>query len=163
MILAPITLRNPIMKKINIIISTVLIIFSGFYAFLTTNLPTRNLPNTLGITFMPWVLVICLLGLSILLLFNTIFRGTKEEYNYHISLKEGSGILSLTAIVFLYVKAMNVFGYLLITPIFVAILMLICGSRKWKEIVIISIVGSFGVYFFFQKIFQVLLPDGTIF
>lgn len=151
------------MKKANIIISIVLIIFSCFYAFLTTNLPARNLPNTLGSDFMPWLLVICLFFLSALLLFKSLFMVTLEKSDYKISMKEGSGIIFLTILVFLYVKAMSMFGFILLTPIFVAVLMFISGSRKWKEVVIVAVVVTFGIYFFFSKVFRVPLPGGNIF
>lgn len=154
---------NQIMKKVDLIISIILIAFIGFYAFLTINLPARNLPNTLGIDFMPWILVICLSLLSILLLLKAIFGRTVEKGDSTISLKEGLGVLFLTAIIFVYVKAISLFGFIIITPIFIAVLMLFTGSRKWKEVVIVSLVATFGIYLFFQKIFQVLLPAGTIF
>ena len=154
---------NQIMKKVDLIISIILIAFIGFYAFLTINLPARNLPNTLGSDFMPWILVICLSLLSILLLLKAIFGRTVEKGDSTISLKEGLGVLFLTAIIFVYVKAISLFGFIIITPIFIAVLMLFTGSRKWKEVVIVSIVATFGIYLFFQKIFQVLLPTGTIF
>jgi len=151
------------MKKLNIIISIVFIIFSCFYAFLTTNLPARNLPNTLGSDFMPWLLVICLFFLSALLLFKTLFMVTSEKCDYKISMKEGSGIIFLTILVFLYVKAMNMFGFISLTPIFIAVLMFISGSRKWKEVVIVAAVVTFGIYFFFSKVFRVPLPEANIF
>lgn len=154
---------NQIMIKVDLIISILLIVFTGFYAFLTINLPARNLPNTLGSDFMPWILVICLSLLSILLLLKAIFGRTVEKGDSTISLKEGLGVLFLTAIIFVYVKAMSLFGFIIITPIFIAVLMLFTGSRKWKEVVIVSLVATFGIYLFFQKIFQVLLPAGTIF
>ncbi len=50
--------RTIIMRRANLIISIVLISFSGFYAYLITRLPDRNLPNTLGADFMPWVLTV---------------------------------------------------------------------------------------------------------
>ena len=73
------------------------------------------------------------------------------------------GILLLTVVVFLYVRAMILFGFLLATPIFVAILMLISGSRKWKELVFTVIFVSLGIYFFFSNIFRVPLPGGNLF
>ena len=34
----------------------------------------------------------------------------------------------------------------------IAVLMLITGSRKWTEVVMVSIGATLGIYFFFQKI-----------
>jgi putative tricarboxylic transport membrane protein len=150
-------------RKVNIVISVIMIIFCGFFAFLIERLPDRNLPNTLGSDFMPWVLVICLFSLSLFLLLKNIFVGTLEKLDSKISFREGSGVLFLTAIVYGYVKAMGLFGFLFVTPVFIAILMLFTGSRGWKEVVTASILSTLGIYFFFQKVFQVQLPAGTLF
>ena len=140
-----------------------MIMFCGFFAFLIEKLPDRNLPNTLGSDFMPWVLLICLFSLSTLLLLKNIFAGTKEKLDSKISFREGSGVLFLTALVYGYVQTMEPFGFLLVTPVFIAILMLFTGSRGWKEVVSVSILSTLGIYFFFQKVFQVQLPAGNIF
>jgi putative tricarboxylic transport membrane protein len=151
------------MKKVNVILAALLIGFGIFYGYLAAHLPDRNLPNTLGSDFMPWVLAGCLLFLSLLLLIKTVFGGSPEQLDYSISPKEGFGVIGLTACVFAYVKLMNLIGFILATPIFLALLMLITGSRKWKEIVMVSIVATFIIYLLFQKIFQVILPRGELF
>lgn len=151
------------MRTANITIAIVLILFGAFYSYLTAALPDRNLPNTLGSSFMPWVLVTCLFVLSILLMLQTIFKGSAETCDYAISKKEGAGVFFLVIIVITYMKAMTYFGFLLVTPIFLAVLMLIIGARKWKEIVLTSTLVTFGVYLFFQKVFQIILPAGEFF
>ena len=151
------------MKKVNVILSVLLIGFGCFYAYLTANLPDRNLPNTLGGDFMPWVLVGCLLLLSLMLLIKSVFGKAPEQFDFSISPKEGFGVIFLTISVFAYVKFMILVGFVLATPVFLALLMLITGSRKWKEIVLVSIFATFGIYLLFQKIFQVILPRGELF
>jgi hypothetical protein len=151
------------MKKSNIIVSVVIIIFTGFYAYLTSQLPTRNLPNTLGSAFMPWLLATLLFGLSVCLLIMSAVRGTRENSSANISLKEGFGVIFLTVFVYVYVKAIQVFGFIAVTPFFLAALMLISGARKWKEITLFSIASTLGIYLFFQKVFKVILPHGTLF
>jgi len=151
------------MKKVNAILAALLIGFGIFYAYLAANLPDRNLPNTLGSDFMPWVLAGCLFFLSLLLLIKTVFGSTPEQFDFSISPKEGFGVIFLTVCVFAYVKLMILIGFVLATPIFLALLMLITGSRKWKEIVTVSIFATFSIYLLFQKIFQVILPRGELF
>lgn len=151
------------MKKVNVILAALLIGLGIFYAYLAANLPDRNLPNTLGSDFMPWVLAGCLLLLSLLLLIKTVFGSTPEQFDFSISPKEGFGVVFLTVCVFAYVKLMILIGFVLATPIFLALLMLITGSRKWKEIVMVSIFATFSIYLLFQKIFQVILPRGELF
>lgn len=151
------------MKKVNVILAALLIGLGIFYAYLAANLPDRNLPNTLGSDFMPWVLAGCLLLLSLLLFIKTVFGSTPEQFDFSISPKEGFGVIFLTVCVFAYVKLMILIGFVLATPIFLALLMLITGSRKWKEIVMVSIFATFSIYLLFQKIFQVILPRGELF
>ena len=151
------------MKRANIIIAIVLLIFGSYYAYLTSQLPTRNLPNTLGIDFMPWLLVVLLAILAFLLLFNTVLKESRETFDPKISLKEGIGIIFLTVFVYAYVQVMYLFGFIWVTPVFMAVLMVMTGSRKWKEIAVLSIVSPMIIYVFFQKIFQVILPGGTFF
>lgn len=151
------------MKKANIIISSILILFCVFFGVLTARLPDRNLPNTLGIDFMPWVLLIILFLLSVLLLLTNFLGKSLETKDAKITLWEVAGILFLTLIVYGYVQAMNLFGFLIITPVFIAVLMLFTGSRKWKELIAVSVLATVGIYFFFQKVFQVQLPGGSLF
>ncbi len=151
------------MKKANIIISSILILFCVFFGVLTVRLPDRNLPNTLGIDFMPWVLLIVLFFLSVLLLLTNFLGKSLETKDAKITLWEVAGILFLTLIVYGYVQAMNLFGFLIITPVFIAVLMLFTGSRKWKELIAVSVLATVGIYFFFQKVFQVQLPGGSLF
>ena len=95
------------MKKANIVASLLLIAFACFYAYLTSRLPARNLPNTLGSDFMPWLLVTVLFLLSFWLLLQSAVRGTTENFNPDISIKEGLSIVFLTIFVYVYVKPFN--------------------------------------------------------
>ena len=151
------------MRVVNIILATVLILFGCFYSYLTLHLPDRNLPNTLGSAFVPWVLVICLYVLSIMLLLHSFFKGAAETCDYVISKKEGASILFLVVIVIVYINAMTYFGFLLVTPFFLVALMLTVGARKWKEVFLTSTLVTFGIYLFFQKVFQIILPAGEFF
>jgi len=150
-------------KKANSILAVALIVFGIGYAYLTLQLPKRNLPNTLSSSFMPWVLVISLELLAILLLLKNSIKGTDELGDVHVTGKESVGIITITVIVFAYVKVMKYFGFLISTPLFIAGLMVLSGSRKWKEIILVSIIASFGIYFFFYKLFRVVLPPGNLF
>jgi hypothetical protein len=78
-------------------------------------------------------------------------------------LKEGLGDIFLTIFVYLYINAIQLLGFITITPFFLAALMWISGARKWREILLVSIASTIGIYLFFQKIFKVILPQGTLF
>lgn len=151
------------MKTANISIAVILILFGGFYSFLTAALPDRNLPNTLGSDFMPWVLVISLFVLSGWLLLQSIFKGSAESCDSAISKNECIGIIFLAVVIIGYIKLMGYFGFLLVTPVFLAILMITTGARDWKQIILTLTLVTFGIFLFFQKVFQIILPAGDFF
>jgi hypothetical protein len=160
----PSVLFGSFMRRANIFISIVLIFFTSFYAYLITRLPTRNLPHTLGVDFMPWVLTICLLFLILLLLLKSLFNKKKEEEEVvRIPFKEGLKIISLVAIIITYIEVMIHFGFVLVTPVFIAVLMVISGSKRLKEIIIFSIGITLAVYCLFFQLFNVPLPGGKFF
>lgn len=150
------------MRKANIIISIIGIFFGIGYAVLIMYLPNRNLPNTLGSSFVPWLMFIWFEVLCALLLLKNIFGEPEEVCNAKIYKNEAVGIITFLVILIGYIKLMKYFGFLPVTPFFVAGLMLLAGSKKWKEIILVSLISTFGIYFFFHKLFRVALPLGSL-
>ena len=150
------------MKRINIIISLVLIAAGGFYYYLTGKLPDRDLANTLSSAFMPTLLFYCLIFLSVVLLVKNIKFGSREGCCYQITKKEILGLLYITLIIYFYVFLMKVVGFVFITPVVLIILMKLTGSVKWKEMIIVSITATVLIYFFFNFLFKVQLPHGIL-
>ncbi|MEJ2135164.1 MAG: tripartite tricarboxylate transporter TctB family protein [Desulfofustis sp.] len=150
------------MRRANIIISLILLGFASFYAYLIANLPARDLPNTLGAAFVPWVLAGILAGLSVILLIHSIFA---VNGNQKISLpgRELLGITFLLILIASYIKLMDFFGFVPVSIVFLAILTWLAGSRKPAEIAAFSVTTAILVYLLFHKFFQVQLPTGIFF
>ena len=72
-----------------------------------------------------------------------------------------AGLLAVSFL--LYVLTIRFLGYLIATPLFFIIFMLIYGERKWLRMIITSVVFSVAVFFLFEKVFYILLPHGQIF
>lgn len=151
------------MKKINIVVAIVVLLFCCGYFIMIQGLPDRNLDNTLKSSFMPGLLLIILVGLTLVLLIKNIFQGSEEACNYTISRKELLGILVMTVILFAYVALLDILGFILITPFVMFILMKLTGSTKIKESIIVSISATAIIYLLFDMLFRVQLPDGLIF
>ena len=151
------------MRKANVIISVVLLAFIAFYAYQIIKLPDRNLPNTVGGDFIPWLLTIFLLFLTVLLLLHSLLGKGEEAQVKKTSWKNYGGILLLFVIMILYIRGMLYFGYLIATPIFMAIMMRMTGSKRVREIVIYSVLTTLGVYILFSRVFEVALPEGKFF
>lgn len=147
------------MRKANIIISFILLGFASFYAYLIANLPARDLPNTLGAAFVPWVLVSILAGLSVTLLIHSIFA-VNENRKVSLPRRELFGIAFLLILIVGYVKLMAYLGFVTVSVVFLAILTWLAGSRKPVEIIVFSVTTAILVYLLFHKFFQVQLPTG---
>jgi hypothetical protein len=150
------------MRLANIIVSITLLVFSGFYGVMIYRLPSRDLPNTLGAAFVPWVLAGLLAGLSLMLLVNTI---SNKDDNTTVSLPKRDlfGITGLLVLIALYVKLMSYLGFIPVSIVFLALLTLVAGSRKPLGILVFSVSTTTIVYLLFQKFFNVQLPAGIFF
>lgn len=150
------------MRRANIIISIVLIGFAGFYAYLIANLPARDLPNTLGAAFVPWVLAGSLAGLSLILLISSVL-GRNSNDTISLPVRELLGIAFLLILIAGYIKLMDYLGFVTVSVVFLGILTWVAGARKPVEIALFSITTSTLIYLLFQKFFKVQLPSGIFF
>ena len=150
------------MRRVNIIVSITLLVFSGFYGILIARLPSRDLPNTLGAAFVPWVLAGLLAILSLLLLLNTIIF-KHDDIPVSLPKRDLLGITGLLLLIALYVKVMSYLGFIPVSIIFLSLLTWFAGSRKPVGIAIFSITTTAIVYVLFQKFFAVQLPAGIFF
>lgn len=150
------------MKKINIIISIVLLLFCIGYFFMIQGLPDRNLENTLKSSFMPTLLLSIFAGLTVIMLVKNIVAGSVEACDYLITKRDLLGLVSITALIFIYVFLMNITGFIIITPIVMFVLMKLTGTSKIREAIIVSITASVLIYLLFDVLFEVQLPGGLI-
>jgi putative tricarboxylic transport membrane protein len=149
------------MRRANIIIAILLLGFVAFYAYLIAHLPARDLPNTLGAAFMPWVLAGMLALLSILLLVSSLMN-KDDDSKVSLPSRDLIGISGLLVLIALYVNLMNYLGFVVVSIFFLGILTWIAGSRKPAEIAIFSITTTIAVYLLFYKFFNVQLPAGIL-
>ena len=149
------------MRKTNIIIALILIAFSLAYYYLTTLLPDRNLPHTLGSDFLPQLLILSLFVLSLILVIQNLISkkedGEVDKKNIGTPVSIVKILLFLFTII-LYVNLMIRFGYLLTTPIFLFIILWISGCKHWKHLIPVSLIVPLLIYFVFYKFFRVPLP-----
>ena len=150
------------MRRVNIIVSIWLLVFTGFYAFMIARLPSRDLPHTLGAAFVPWVLAGILATLSLILLVSTLVS-RQDDTKVVMPIRELLGIAGFLVLITLYVKLMHYVGFYAISLVFLAVLTVVAGSRKPFGIVIFSITTTTIVYLLFQKFFGVQLPAGIFF
>lgn len=152
------------MRTANIVISCILLAFTGGYAVLIARLPSRDLPNTLGAAFMPWVLAGFLLLLSLLLMiFSLSGKHDGAENTGPVRARDVAGIGGLLLVIALFIILTGYLGFVISSIFFLAALIFISGSRKPLEIILFSVLTTGAVYLLFQKFFTVQLPSGILF
>ena len=150
------------MRLANIIVSITLLVFSGLYGVLIARLPSRDLPNTLGAAFVPWVLAALLAVLSLMLLVGTIISKS-EDTPVSLPKRDLFGITGLLLLIALYVNLMGYLGFIPVSIVFLALLTWAAGSRKPLGILVFAVTTTTIVYLLFQKFFNVQLPAGIFF
>lgn len=136
------------MKKIDFVISLILLIFGSLYYYQTFSFISS------GAAFVPRIYAILLMTFSLILLIRSFL--TKEKF------KGGNikKILITMGITFIYILSIPFLGFHLSSLIFILIILLL---RRIKNIFILAGVpiGSvLFIYVFFQKVLNVPVPMG---
>lgn len=143
-------------RRDNVVIGVVLLATDAGYIWMITKLPTRNLANTLGIDFMPWLYAILLGALSLMLIVNSLL-GLQDgcETGPQVAAVHVRGIVLVFAIFVVYIFLIDRVGFLLVTPLMAGSLMYIEGNRKIRSIGITAVGITVGVFVVFRYVFGV--------
>ncbi len=142
------------MRKLDLILSAILIAFSGIVYLMISQLPKEA-------SLYPIFVTTLLLVLSVIQLFKT-YRNKEEENEKSpfdgIEKKQMLFVLIASGI---YVALINVLGYIGSTALYVAAILIGLKTEK-KKSVIISIGFCIFIYVLFKILLQVPLPKGLI-
>ena len=142
-----------------IIFGAVFMIVSVFCFCMTFRFP--DLRIALSPTVFPRFVTVSLFILSSLLLAQGIRKQVKsrgERQKIQIDRAYLIRFVLLGATGLLYTRIIQLTGYIVATPLFIAGSMLIFNERKWHRIVLISVVTTAILYSVFRMIFRVPLP-----
>ncbi|HEY4543412.1 MAG TPA: tripartite tricarboxylate transporter TctB family protein [Tissierellaceae bacterium] len=142
------------MRKLDLILSAILIAFSGIVYLMISQLPKEA-------SLYPIFVTTLLLVLSVIQLFKT-YRNKEEENEKSpfdgIEKKQMLFVLIASGI---YVALINILGYIGSTALYVAAILIGLKTDK-KKSVIISIGFCIFIYVLFKILLQVPLPKGLI-
>jgi putative tricarboxylic transport membrane protein len=143
-------------RRDNVVIGIVLLALDAGYIWMITKLPTRNLANTLGIDFMPWLYAILLGALSLMLIVNSLL-GLQDgcETGPPVAATHVRGIALVFAIFVVYIFLIDRVGFLLVTPLMAGSLMYIEGNRNFRSIGTTAVGITVGVFVVFRYVFEV--------
>lgn len=156
------------MRKYNIIISMILIIFGMAGIFLALNFEARggNVGDP-GAAFWPILLCCGLIVTSALLLIQTVLQGRKESGPEEPLIDYRSAGVHCVFIIFgimiAYAVLLYYFGFVPATLVFVVSTMLAMGERRpvWIGLTTLGITGF--IYVLFALVMNVILPKGILF
>ena len=72
-------------------------------------------------------------------------------------------VITTFIILLAYVYLVGILGYLVITPVALALLMWYFGERRWLLILSLAILTTTGLFYFFRYIMYIILPEGIFF
>ncbi|MBZ4683338.1 MAG: putative tricarboxylic transport rane protein [Fusobacteriaceae bacterium] len=151
------------MKKINIAIGIIFIIFSSFiYMKANTFKQTLIVDIGLGADFFPKLISIIIILISILLIYLSI---KNKELSNNVSSVFNSDMKNSIIGMFLliiYGISLNIIGYLISTIIFCYIFLHIFKVKNILLKITISLIFSLIIYFIFNRVFLITLPVGIL-
>ena len=156
-------------RTAEILTGIIFLIFSLVYIiYITPNFVTNPMLDASQDT-MAWTLrpeALPYLNISVFIIFSLImlleaFRSQSSEI---FGLTKGStGKLCFIIVwAFLYTYLLPVFGFLLLSPIFMAVLISVLGLLNWLLVLSISVAMPFFMEVFFFQMFQIILPEGRL-
>ena len=116
-----------------------------------------------GSGFFPFWLGILLAVLSAIWLVQITFRPFETDGEPFLPDKAGAArILAILGALFLFTFLAEILGFQLTMLAFLFFLLLVLGRRGLPVTLVISVLGSFGVYFVFKHYLDVQLPASSI-
>ena len=149
------------MNRKNNIAALFLIGFGIFYGYLSTQLPTRTMPNSPDPSFFPLVLTAILLFLS----FALLYQGFKPSKGKVIQEKKTDLTRPAAGLgaFFLYIVVLQWLGFLLVSVPFFVGMLIIYGERRKLWWVAFSLGIPLFLFVVFRYLFQISLPPAGLF
>lgn len=129
-------------------------------------------------SFYPQLIAGVMIFLSILLILTSLF-GKKEQEDIDSKAKVGPTrvqakknqspneesfskprLFGVALLLILYTVSLDLFGYILTSPIFMAALFILLQIRKWAMVALLAIVSSGLIYVLFSMVLEVVFPIG---
>lgn len=147
------------MRRRNIIAALVLLALGVGYGILTSQLPTRSLPDTPGPPFFPWINTIVILALSATLLVQGLVGADGPVPA--AAAGRGRAVWALGVFI-VYLLILPGFGFILATAPFFAALMVLFGETRALRVALGAIAATAVLYLVFRHGFGVFLPTGVL-
>lgn len=156
------------MRRIDLITGVLFLIFSAFCIFylipqhIVDSIPQDQVTRAaLRPTFVPYI-AIALFALLSLFLVLDVFRPGREDKDIDTSGQSLYQVGVVFVIVYIYTYALELVGFLVSSPFFLAILIVFFGTRNWRHFAPVSILLPVFISYLFWLGFTVILPEGSL-
>jgi hypothetical protein len=152
--------------RANLVLGALFALFGGWYFWLTTGAPHRRLPHDPGIMFVPRILACGLIFLSVLLILQQIVPSLphpKESSPGRLDSREWFQTFGLFVLTVAYTALLPGLGFLLVTPVYLVIAMLLSGARSPVSSGVTAIIVTGVIYVSFVYFFRISLPPLSVF
>lgn len=153
--------RADAMRSRNIIAALVLLALAAGYGVLTSQLPTRSLPDTPGPPFFPWINTVVLLALSAGLLIQGLVGIGGNAVAEGPGTGRGRAVWALGAFI-VYLAILPGLGFVVATVPFFGALMALFGERRPLRLALGAVGTTVALYLVFRHGFGVFLPAGIL-
>ena len=147
------------MRRRNIIAALVLLVIGLGYGVLTSQLPTRSLPDTPGPPFFPWINTIVILSLSATLLLQGLVGAGGSTPSFAGARCRTTWALGAFVV---YLMVLPGLGFIVSTAPFFAALMILFGELRLLRVAVGAILATLFLYLLFRHGFGVFLPAGLL-
>ena len=148
----------------NIIAGLVLIGFSFFFFCLTNQFPIVKGYQQMGDAFWPRMVLLVLIGLSVILILQSVLKGKKKESLRGASAEESPDrpiMLKTMGAMVLYVLCIPYLGFLASTFAALVVFSYLMGDRKASRMVYFSLGMTVAAYLVFGLLIYTALPRGV--
>ncbi len=148
------------MKKLDNIITYVIILITLVYGYKAINLPQYG--GVIGAGFFPKILTVVLLCLAVIycILNCIVFEGEDKEFKLdNFKPKEWICPVLIISILLAYSYSLFNFGFKLPTFIMLILMMKVYNAKNWRTMIIIALVCCIVFDFVFRGLFRVPLHE----
>lgn len=93
----------------------------------------------------------------------SVLKDGMPKPEFHIDTKTLFPLLASIALCILYACVVSTLGFVICTPILLFAMMLLYGSRKYLQCIVISIAATLVIWLLFTKVFMIFLPACRLF
>jgi putative tricarboxylic transport membrane protein len=139
----------------------VVLTFSGLLWYLVEQIPEVKY-RAIAPTFFPYVITVTLAILGVLLICEGWRQPEAPVFKVKITRKDAYRLILFLLMMLVYLKTVNILGFILTSIIFVALAEPLLGERRPHVVIMVALGVPAGLYVLFFKLLRVILPTGIL-